>query len=268
MATGVLVVAVGEGTKLLRWLTAEDKVYRATIALGEETDTLDAEGQVVARAPIPAELDRERIRSTAAPFVGTYRQVAPAFSAIKVDGEALHERARRGETVVAPERDVTVRRLEVRGLERTEEQARVEIEVEAAKGFYVRALARDLARALGTRGHLVALRRLRSGSFGLEDAVSGELLGRAASGVESARSELRARVLPLADACAAMPRIVLDDPGVEDARHGRPVRLDAGAGVGLVEGTEPVAMFSRTGELVALGRVECGRLRVVRGVRT
>jgi tRNA pseudouridine55 synthase len=265
MATGVLVVAVGEGTKLVRWLTADDKVYRATVALGAETDTLDADGEVVERAPVPPELDRGRAAAVAARFVGTQRQRPPAFSAIKVDGRALHERARRGEEVEVPEREVTVRRLEILAVERDADGARVELEVEAAKGFYVRSLGRDLARALGTRGHLTALRRLRSGAFGLEGAVSGALLERAAAGDEPAKAELRASLRPLAAACEGMPRVTLDARGVEDARHGRPIRASA---VALEEGAEPVALLDPEGRLVAVGKRERGRLRVVRGVRT
>ncbi|MCZ7683091.1 MAG: tRNA pseudouridine(55) synthase TruB, partial [Sandaracinaceae bacterium] len=199
MATGVLVVAVGEGTKLVRWLTSDDKAYRATVALGAETDTLDAEGTVVERAAVPA-LSVERVRDAARAFTGTFLQRAPAFSAIKVGGRPLHERARRGEAVEPPEREVTVHRLEV--IEASAD--RVELELEVSKGFYVRSLARDLARSLGTRGHLGALRRLRSGAFDLRGALAGEVLERAAAGDEEARSAVRESLRGLGDACAGM----------------------------------------------------------------
>ncbi len=263
MATGVLVIAVGEGTKLVRWLTADDKVYIASVALGAETSTDDAEGAITERAPVPP-MSVERVRAVAAGFLGTITQRPPAFSAIKVGGRALHERARRGEAVEVPEREVAVHRLEV--VEVAPE--RIDLELEVSKGFYVRSLARDLARALGTRGHLSALRRVRSGSFDLRRAASGELLERAASGDEAARAELRALLRTLGDACAAMPRVILHGRGVEDARHGRPIRLEHARGAGALEpACEPVAMLDEAGALVAIGALRGEHLAVVRGVR-
>ncbi|HEY8428393.1 MAG TPA: tRNA pseudouridine(55) synthase TruB, partial [Sandaracinaceae bacterium] len=263
MATGVLVVAIGEGTKLVRWLTADDKVYRASVALGAETDTLDAEGAIVERAPVP-ELVPERVHRALASFRGTIVQRPPAFSAIKVAGRALHERARRGEVVDVPEREVTVRRLEL--VELAED--RLELELEVSKGFYVRSLARDLARALGTRGHLAALRRLRSGPFTLEGALEGEVLDRAAARDERARREVAASVRSLADACAAMPRVILVGRGVDDARHGRPIRREHARGAeALAPGAEPIALMDEAGELVAIGAARGPRLHVIRGLR-
>lgn len=263
MATGVLVVAVGEGTKLVRWLTADDKVYRATLALGAETDTFDAEGSVVERAAVPA-LSVERVRDAAEAFTGTFLQRAPAFSAIKVGGRALHERARRGEEVEPPEREVTAHRLEV--LEVAGD--RIELELEVSKGFYVRSLARDLARALGTRGHLAALRRTRSGAFDLRGALDGEVLERAAAGDEGARSVVRGSLRALADACARMPRAVLVGRAPDDARHGRPIQLEHARGAeALAEGTEPIALLDERGALLAVGALRDARLHVVRGLR-
>lgn len=256
MATGVLVLGVGEGTKLLRWLVADDKAYQAAVSLGAETDTLDAEGAVTERAPVPP-LDRARVEAVAARFVGTYAQHPPAYSAIKVGGEALYEKARRGETVEVEAREVTVRRLAIESVEAD----RIALAVECAKGFYVRSLARDLARALETRGHLVALRRTQSGAFTLADAVEMDAIERAASGDEGARVALRARLLPLADACREMPKVVLDARALEDARHGRPVRAEAPPGDG------PLALVSTDGALVAIAERRGERLQVLRGVR-
>lgn len=256
MASGVLVVAAGEATKLVRWLTADDKAYRATIALGAETDTLDAEGVIVERAPAEG-IDLAAARAVAARFIGPQRQRPPAYSAIRVDGERAHERARRGEEVELAERDVVVHRLEVR-------EARpdaIEIELECSKGFYVRSLARDLARALGTRGHLSALRRTRSGAFSIDVAVGGDVLERAAKGDDGTREALLGRLLDLGAACGGMPRVVLDERGVRDARHGRPVR----GTFGVPAGVEPVALFDEGGALVAIARSEGESLAVVRG---
>lgn len=255
MATGVLVVAVGEATKLVRWLTADDKVYEATVALGAETDTLDAEGKVVDEMSSEG-VDLGLARAAATAFVGTYLQRPPLFSAIRVDGERLHEKARRGEKVDVPEREVTVRELEIRS---ADERA-VDLRVVCAKGFYVRALGRDLARALGTCGHLSALRRTKSGAFSVEDAVDMATI-EGARDDDTARAALAGRLVSLVDACGAMPKVVLDERGVRDARHGRQVRA-AGAPP---DGTEPVALLDPGGALVAVAR-SCGdHLRVVRG---
>lgn len=261
MATGVLVVAVGEATKLVRWLTEDAKSYRATVALGAETDTLDAEGQVVERAPIPASLTLERARAVASErFRGTITQRPPAFSAIKVGGRPLHERARRGEVVEVPEREVTVHRLEVLALE----GGALELSMDVSKGFYVRSLARDLARALETRGHLSALERTRSGPFELAGALEGERLWRAASGDEAAREEVRAALISLPAACAGMERVVLDAEGVSDARHGRPVH----AAVSDAPLEAPLALFDDSERLIAIGVRRGALIQVVRGLRS
>jgi len=261
MATGVLVVAVGEATKLVRWLTEDAKSYRATVALGVETDTLDAEGQAVERAPIPASLTLERARAVASErFSGTITQRPPAFSAIKVGGRPLHERARRGEVVEVPEREVTVHRLEVLALE----AGALELSMDVSKGFYVRSLARDLARALETRGHLSALRRTRSGSFELAGALEGARLWLAASGDEAAREEVRAALVSPAAACAGMERVVLDAEGVSNARHGRPIdAAHSGAPLGA-----PLALFDESERLIAIGVGRGSLIQVVRGLRS
>jgi len=255
MATGVLVLAIGDATKLVRWLTADDKAYTATLALGAETDTLDAEGKVTEEMPVRG-VTRETAEAASGAFVGTYGQFPPAYSAIRVNGERLHERARRGEEVVVPEREVTVHSLHILSAN----DSQIDFAVESAKGFYVRSLGRDLARSLGTRGHLTALRRTRSGAFGLDEAVDAGLLERAADD-DAARAELTARLVGLTDACGAMPRVVLDAAAVKDVRHGRRVYgSDRPA-----PGTDPVAFLDEAGALVAIGRSEADHLRVVRG---
>jgi len=260
MATGVLVLAVGQATKLVQYLTAADKAYEATLALGEETDTLDAMGQVTARAEVPLDLSREAVQEAANRFLGTHVQRAPVVSAIKVGGERLHARTRRGERVDAPEREVTlheVRIQQVRG-------SAVELALQCAKGFYVRAFGRDLARALGTVGHLTALRRTRSGPFRVEDAVPFEWL---LAGDEAQRTRLRARLLSLEEAAAELLRVELTEAGTRDAAHGRPIGAEGVGGEWIPEvGEEEVlALFSPAGRLVALGRRHGGRIQVVRG---
>lgn len=255
MATGVLVMAVGEGTKLVPYLTSDEKAYDFELALGAETDTLDAQGAVVAEAPVPA-LDEAVVRAAIARFVGPQQQRPPAYSAIKVDGVALHARARRGEAVEAPLREVTVHALELRSL------APLRLHVRASKGFYVRSLGRDLARALGTLGHLTALRRVASGAFRIEQAVSGEALA-AARADASLRPAIRARVLSLESAVeGGFVRLVLDAQGEADARVGKLVR----APLEVAEGTL-VAMISTAGRLVAIGERRGDAFAVRRGFR-
>jgi tRNA pseudouridine55 synthase len=205
MATGVLVIAVGEATKLVPWLTAHDKAYDATIRLGVATASLDADGAVVDTRPVPSleGLDRaielEKART---------EQIPPIVSAIKIGGVASHARARRGEEVELPPRPVEVRALEIVRVESPD----IELRVACAKGYYVRSLARDLAERLGTVGHLTKLRRTRSGPFTLDDAVS----------LTTEGDTLRERMLPLV--AAAERTLGIDEltaEGAIRARHGK-----------------------------------------------
>lgn len=178
-ATGVLVLGFGEGLKIAAHLTEQDKEYEALIALGTETDSLDLTGVVIREAPVPelgsAAAPAQRLIAALAAEAARTAQVPPAASAIHIDGERAHERLRRGEIVVMPERPVAVRALELVAIE---SPSLLRVRVHAAKGYYVRALARDLAERLGTAGHLQELRRVRSGAFGIEEAgpVEGALV--------------------------------------------------------------------------------------------
>jgi tRNA pseudouridine55 synthase len=260
LATGVLVVGLGEGTKLLSHLTGADKSYVATLRLGEQTDTLDSQGKLVATQAVPAGLTRERVEQTARAFVGVLRQRVPEVSAVKVDGERLYARARRGDVVVAPEREVCVHELEILHVDLPV----IRLRVRSSKGFYVRALARDLAEALGTVGHLTALRRTHSGSFSLDDAADG---GWMRAEPELAREVLSARVMPLAAAMRDHPSCVLNEGGVAEVRHGRAVRAEHMFRCDpLLPGQQPVALVDEQGALRALGRAEPERIVVIRGM--
>lgn len=168
LASGLLLVLLGEGTKLSNLLMDHDKRYRATIALGRATDTLDAAGTVTAEAPVPP-LDRARVEAALQAFVGVHDQIPPAYSAIKKDGRSLMERARAGEEDIPLEpRRVVCHGLALVSLGPTE----LVVDVACGKGYYVRSLARDLAQALGTVGHLSALRRTELGAFSVDAAVA------------------------------------------------------------------------------------------------
>jgi len=262
MATGVLVVAVGEATKLVPWLTAHEKAYDATIALGVETDTLDADGRETRRAPLEAALVQAlaesrgpsvapRLRAALEGERARTSQVPPAFSAIQKDGERAYARARRGEAVELEPREVRVHRLEVVAC--SDDPAWLTVRVEVDKGYYVRSLARDLALSLGTLGHLTSLRRTRSGCFTLDEALP----------LDTPDDELAARVEHLARAASrALPVARLSEVGARDAHHGRPVQaadIDAPT-------RGPSAWLDAHGGLIAVGELdEAGVGRVLRG---
>lgn len=259
-ASGVLVLCVGEATKLVPYLTLDDKEYETTVALGAETDTLDADGEVVLEAAVPP-LDRARVEAIAAAFLGVHDQAAPIFSAIKRDGVSLHERARRGEAVEAPIRSVEAMGVTIGALRGDA----IDVHLWVGKGYYVRSFARDFARALGTLGHVERLRRTRSGAFTLEAAIDGDALQQATHD-EAARERLLeaagARHTPLLDALApTMATIELDEALERDARHGKPVC--AQGLTALEEGG--LAALAREGRLVAIARRTGDALRVVRG---
>ncbi|MGB5286111.1 MAG: tRNA pseudouridine(55) synthase TruB [Polyangiales bacterium] len=253
LATGVLVVALGEGTKLVSHLQRDDKRYEVSIALGAETDSLDADGEIVRTAEVPA-LDRETVEKALATFIGRHPQEAPKLSAIKVGGTPLHRRMRRGEEVEAPVREVELYSGSVTELS----QETLVLSLHCGKGFYVRSLARDLARSLGTLGHVKHLRRTASGAFSLDSALYGDQL------TAEAISE---RLIPLREACNALRRVELSDEGVAHARHGRPIgpEVIADDDWRAASPEESLALFGPDGEPVALGRRVDGGIRVVRG---
>lgn len=170
MATGVLVLGVNKATRLLHHLVLADKAYTATIRLGQATITDDAEGEQVSASSAAGVTDAA-VRSAMLPLTGDIEQVPSAVSAIKVDGERAYKRVRDGESVTLPARAVWVPRFDAIALARpAPDLLDVDVEVECSSGTYIRALARDLGQALGTGGHLTALRRTRVGPFGIDAA--------------------------------------------------------------------------------------------------
>jgi tRNA pseudouridine55 synthase len=171
LASGVLPIALGEATKLAGRMLDATKVYEFTVSFGEETDTLDAEGEMVAASlhrPSRAEIEAILPR-----FTGAIEQVPPAFSALKIAGKPAYARARAGEQLDMKPRQVTIHDLRL--LSAKPDEATLAATV--SKGTYIRSLARDLARALETVGHVTMLRRTRAGPFGLEKAISLDKLG-------------------------------------------------------------------------------------------
>lgn len=246
MATGVLVLGVGRATKLLTFLVGCDKEYTATIRLGQDTVTDDAEGEVTAR-PGAAGLSEAAVAAAVAGLTGEIAQVPSAVSAIKVDGQRSYARVRSGEQVELAARPVTVETFEVLG--RREAAAEdgtpvvdLDVRVVVSSGTYVRALARDLGSALGTGGHLTTLRRTRVGGYALEEAVDLEALSAAAEDLDA-----QMPLLPLADAAAASLVVRrLDEAESRALGYGQRVPSQEPGRV------EPVAALGPDGALVAV----------------
>lgn len=212
MATGLLPVCLGTTTRLARFVSEADKSYRATLILGARTTTLDAEGEILDRAPPEAiaAIDASAVEAAMTAFRGLITQVPPAFSAIKIDGERLYDKARRGEAVEAPPRQITIHRLAL--VEAN--PPRFTFDVDCSKGTYVRTLAADIGDALGVGAHLTALCRTAIGALRLDDALSLATL-------EADTDAALARCLAPADAIAHLPAITPDEATVNDLRHGR-----------------------------------------------
>lgn len=261
MATGLLVLALGQGTKLVRWFTEASKEYECEVVLGIGTDSHDAEGTVCERAPV-GNLAQERVQTALAAFAGMHEQQVPAYSAVKVEGQRLYARARRGEQPILPMRNVVLHRSELLQLR----EDRLVLRLEVSKGFYVRAFARDLSRELSTCGHLSALRRVRSGWFEIASSVPGETVQLAASGDEHARATLRRAVMKLEDTCQQMPAVRLTSPGEAAVRHGRPVPAAmVRSTTREAETAEAAALLSGAGTLLAIGRWSGAAWKVLRG---
>jgi tRNA pseudouridine55 synthase len=247
MATGVLVLCLGRATRLAEYLQGHPKRYQATIRLGEVTDTYDAEGQVIARHPVPP-LSKETLLAHLRPFQGTVTQRPPVYSALKVAGTPAHRRARRGEAVALSPRQVVIHELNLRQWTPPD----LSLEIACSAGTYVRSLAHDLGQAIGCGAHLIALRRMASGPFTLADAISlPELEHLVAAG------QWTKRVLPLPEAVRGMPRLTLTLAAVQSARFGQPMPGPDAEADALAAGFDP------TGELIAILRFDA-RQRVWR----
>ncbi len=207
-ATGVLVVCLGRATKLVRFLQAGRKTYAATMLLGVETDSQDADGQVVAEIDASG-VDERSLCEALTGFQGDITQIPPMVSAVKVDGERLHAKARRGEVVDREPRPVTVHELVLDAFE-PGERATASFLVTCSTGTYVRTLAHDVGQHLGVGGSLTALRRVANGPFTLDDAITLDELDALADA-----GGLADRVLDPAAALARMlPAVEIDDPEV------------------------------------------------------
>ncbi|MEM9193754.1 MAG: tRNA pseudouridine(55) synthase TruB [Myxococcota bacterium] len=260
MATGVLALCVGQATKLSNYLMARSKVYRTTLALGQATDTLDREGAVVEEQSVPR-FDSADVERAFASFGGGYLQTVPRFSAVKVDGRALHRSARAGAEVAPPARHVTLHETRVHSVAERE----IDFSLRSGSGFYVRSFGRDLAEKLGTVGHLTRLRRIAVGTMHVDGAVSFDLLKAAREGDDEARGKLRDHLLPPLDAWGPRYRVRLTSAGETDASCGRPVGPEGIAHRDELDGDQTYALVAPNGRLCALARPVEDRLKIVRG---
>jgi len=246
LASGVLPIALGEATKLSGRMLDADKAYEFTCRFGVETDTLDLEGEAVATSPHrPTGAEIEAILPR---FTGPIDQVPPAFSALKIDGKRAYDRARAGEAVTMPSRPVVVHALTL--VSATPEEATLAARV--SKGTYIRSLARDIARALGSVGHVTMLRRTRAGPFTLERAISLDKLAES-----SKRRCLEEHLLPLTAGLDDIPALPVSPDQAGALRQGRTL-IGIAAQPGLHLATDEDVP-------VALVELREGELRVVRG---
>jgi tRNA pseudouridine55 synthase len=247
-ATGVLVVCVGRATRLVPYLQAGRKTYEARAVLGRTTSTLDAEGDVTGEHDASAVTERE-VCEALKRFVGPIQQIPPMVSAIRVGGERLHAKARRGEEVEREPRSVVVHDLVLEDFV-PGRFAEVEFLVSCSAGTYVRTLADDLGRALGVGGHLVALRRLASGGARISDALTLDVVEEAtASGRLDELLVTPAAALARAD----YPSVVLPGDAVSQLSHGRPIAPTGHEGA--------VAALDEAGRLIAIVADDDGRAR-------
>ena len=259
LAEGVLPIALGEATKLAGRMLDASKIYEFTIRFGEETDTLDTEGRVIANSDVRPTL--AEIEAVLPRFTGPIEQVPPAYSALKVDGQRAYDRARAGEVVELRSRAVVIHSLTIRhpgagrdperkaprpgslgpGLRRGDDELdEITLEAHVSKGTYIRSLARDIACALGTCGHVTYLRRIKAGPFREEQAISLDKLEQSAKG-----AGLEHLLLPLEAGLDDIPALSLDQTSAQAVRQGRVLSgMPQSSGLYLAKlGTVPVALM-------------------------
>jgi tRNA pseudouridine55 synthase len=244
-ATGVLVVLLGQATRITEYLMDMPKTYRGAVRLGVSTTTYDAEGEVV-REVDASGVSEQALRDVLAEFVGEIEQVPPAHSAVKVEGERAYHRARRGEEVAMKARRASIYRIELLGYE----PPVAEIEVECGRGTYIRSLAHDVGERLGCGAHLASLRRTRVGPFAVEAAADEAAL--AAAFEDGSWREL---LQPMDCGLMALPAITLEIEDEKDVRHGQAVEL---AGVETPADGMEARGYAEDGSLVGIIAFDAG----------
>jgi tRNA pseudouridine55 synthase len=251
LATGMLPIALGEATKTVPFVMDGRKLYRFTVAWGEERDTDDAEGRVTQTSAAPP--TAETIRALLPAFTGTIQQVPPRYSAIKIEGERAYDLARDGEVVELQARPVDIARLE---LVETPDAGHAVFEAECGKGTYVRSLARDMGRQLGCFGHVCALRRVEVGPFGAETMISLEELEAVCHRAAAGEGNLADALMPVETALDDIPALAVSGSDAARLHRGQAVLL-RGRDAPNFRGTIYV---TAAGRLVALAEVDRGEI--------
>ncbi|WP_432822043.1 tRNA pseudouridine(55) synthase TruB [Trichloromonas sp.] len=250
MATGILVVGVGEATRIIQFLMVGEKTYRATLKLGESTDTQDAEGNVLVQRSFDA-ITADAIESACQSFVGTIRQLPPMFSALKKDGVPLYKLARQGIEIEREAREVTVHRIQVEKID----LPFVTLVVDCSKGTYIRTLAHDIGEMLGCGAHLTALRRTRSGCFNETDCIRLE---------DFVDAPDRLPLLSLEHGLRDYPSFEVSPEAAARLRNGIPPSADEVSGLPLPDAGSTVLLLD-DGNLLAAARFAPGRENERRG---
>ncbi|MGB0647454.1 MAG: tRNA pseudouridine(55) synthase TruB [Bradymonadia bacterium] len=255
MASGLMVLCLGEATRVVQYLTATDKTYEATVELGVESDTYDAEGEInrLVTAEQASAISTDVVREALSTFSGWIEQVPPAFSAIKVDGERLYAKARRGEEVTVPSRQVRIDRCDL--LRRSGPD--LSLRISCSKGTYIRSISHDLGRRLGCGGLLTSLRRTHVGQLDVSQAVSLDEI----QSLE--KTEIVERCLSVGEALAEYPKVTMSWDNAKKLRFGQT----------LISSELPERDFLAYDPnfvLIALmqGRDEMGKTKILRGFPT
>ena len=242
MATGVLPLLLGQGTKLSKYLINHDKTYIATIQLGQKTDTLDSEGNIIEEKSVDKSTwDKARIQQTLETLEGKQVQTPPMYSAIKVNGKKLYEYARNGEEVEIKERDIEIMMIELIDFSNNE----IVFDVKCSKGTYIRSLCVDIAKKLGYPGHMSHLERRQAGRFLITDCITLEQLENDDYSLHS-----------IDYALCGFPQLKLDDP--TPVYHGKQIKSDLTGQVAIYDNQNHLlAIYESTGQ---------GYLKNVRGL--
>ena len=203
MATGVLPLLIGKGTLCSKYLINHDKIYIATIQLGIETDTLDADGNVIDTIEVSSEiLNEEHIKKILNTFLGKQEQVPPIYSAIKVNGKKLYQYAREGKSIEVQPRNIEIYNIKL--LEVNQENKQIKYEIHCSKGTYIRSLCNDISKKLGTIGHMLELQRIQVGEFNILNSVTLEQ-------IENNPIELEKNLITIEDVFKDKENIDLDN---------------------------------------------------------
>lgn len=256
MATGLLPICLGEATKFSHYQLEAVKSYQAIIQLGQQTDTGDAEGQVIATAEIP-NFSQENLEKICQQFLGKQCQIPPMYSALKKDGKKLYEFAREGIEIERAVREIVLSNVELKLISANE----LQLNVTCSKGTYVRVLGEDIAKALGTLGHLTALRRTATGNFTLDNAIT------LADFEALSFDERLAKLLPVDECVKNLPKLILDEIQSERILQGQRLNVKSQAIAQQLnfKDTQEIRLFNPNNQFLGVAHLEeSGRLQPIK----